>query len=186
MKIGRLQWVFIVIVTAVIVATAPSDDEGEPANLARTRQQPSNSASTSTIPDKHRPKDTGHVELERLDKSGLQQGENRRVGDAFNATTWQVQPPPPRYVPAPPPPPPPPPQSAPAPTAPPLPFTYMGNYSDTDSRFVILTKGDRVYTVAVGDVIDNTYRVEKIAAGMVNFTYLPLNIEQSLRTGEAL
>jgi hypothetical protein len=38
----------------------------------------------------------------------------------------------------------------------------------------------------VGDVIENTYRVEKSAMGMINLTYLPLNIEQSLRTGETL
>ncbi len=184
---GRLQWAFIVIVTAVIVVTAPSDNEGDSANTARTtRQRAVNSASVSPNPDKQRPKETGHVELERLDRSGLQQEKNRGVGDAFNATSWHVQPPPPRFVPAPPPPPPLPPQAAPAPTAPPLPFTYMGRYSDTESRFIILTKGDRVYTVAVGDVIENTYRVEKITAGMVNLTYLPLNIEQSLRTGEAL
>ncbi len=183
---GRLQWILILVVTAVIVVMAPSDNEGESANLARTaRQRSMNSAEFASTPGKQRPKEAGHVELERLDKSELQQTESRRVGDAFNATSWHVEPPPPRFVPVPPAPPPPP-QSPPAPVAPPLPFTYMGHYSDTESRLIILTKGDRVYTVAVGDVIDSTYRVEKITAGVINFTYLPLNIEQSLRIGEAL
>jgi hypothetical protein len=72
------------------------------------------------------------------------------------------------------------------PTAPPLPFTYIGRYGDTASRTVVLAKGDRVYTVAVGEVIENTYRVEKFTLGTVNLTYLPLNIEQHLPTGEAL
>jgi hypothetical protein len=72
------------------------------------------------------------------------------------------------------------------PTAPPLPFTYLGRYGESAARTVILSKGDRVYTVAVGDVIENTYRVEKFSAGMVNLTYLPLSIEQHLPTGEAL
>jgi hypothetical protein len=72
------------------------------------------------------------------------------------------------------------------PTAPQLPFTYLGRYGDSASRTVILSKGDRVYTVAVGEVIENTYRVEKLTTGMINLTYLPLNIEQHLSTGEAL
>jgi hypothetical protein len=51
---------------------------------------------------------------------------------------------------------------------------------------VILLKGDKVYTVMPGEIIENTYRVEKLTKGTVNLTYLPLNILQSLRTGEAL
>jgi hypothetical protein len=83
------------------------------------------------------------------------------------------------YVPPPPPPPPP------APTAPPLPFAFLGRYDDSSSLVIILTKGDRVYTVSVGDVIENTYKVEKLSAGVLTFTYLPLKIEQKLRIGEA-
>jgi hypothetical protein len=50
----------------------------------------------------------------------------------------------------------------------------------------VLAVGEKVYVVKPGDVIDSTYRVEKFTPGMVNLTYLPLNIVQSLRTGEAL
>jgi hypothetical protein len=62
----------------------------------------------------------------------------------------------------------------------------LGRYGDSDTRTVILTKGDKVYTVTVGDTIENTYRIEKYSPGVVKLTYLPLNIVQSLRTGEAL
>lgn len=184
MKLGRLQWAIIGIVTAAIVVMAPSGNEGGAAKVARSGKQPSiNSASLSSNPDKQRPQEVGRVELERLARPESQQKEKRKMGDVFNATSWYVPPPPPRFVPPPPPPPLPP---TPVPTAPPLPFTYLGRYGDTASRIIILSKGDRVYTVAVGDVIENTYRVEKFTAGMVNLTYLPLNIGQSLRTGEAL
>jgi hypothetical protein len=137
----------------------------------------------SVTESKSRATEVGRVELERLTGLELQQTDKKRVGDAFNITSWYVPPPAPRMtakpvVIAPPPPP--------APTAPPLPFTYLGRYGDTETRTIILSKGDRVYTVAVGDVIENTYRIEKSAIGMVNLTYLPLNIEQSLRTGETL
>jgi hypothetical protein len=74
----------------------------------------------------------------------------------------------------------------PVPTAPPLPFTYLGRYGDTAERTVVLAIGERVFTVKVGDVIDKTYRIEKYTFGKVNMTFLPLNILQSLPTGEAL
>ena len=47
----------------------------------------------------------------------------------------------------------------------------------------MLIKGDRIYTVSVGDVIENTYRVERVEQGVVEMTYLPLNIKQSISTG---
>jgi len=71
-------------------------------------------------------------------------------------------------------------------TAPPLPFTYLGRYGEGDARVVILARGDRMYTVGVGEVIDNQYRVDRISGGVVGLTYLPMNVQQSLQTGEAL
>ena len=178
MKLGH--WAFIGVATAAIIIMAPSDNESDSANLTRpSNQRATNSVSTSSSSDKQRQQTVGRVELERLTKSGMLQSAASGVGDAFNTLSWYVPPPPPPYVPPPPPPPPPP------PTAPPLPFSYLGRYDDSASLVIILSKGERVYTVAVGDVIENTYRVEKLSAGVVTLTYLPLNIEQSLRTGEA-
>lgn len=183
MKLGRLHWAVIGLVTAALVVMAPSDNEVDVTKLAQSAKPAKiNSATRSSTADKRRSQEVGRVELERFARPELQQQELRRVGDAFNATSWYVPPPPPRFVPPPPAAPPP----IIVPTAPPLPFTYLGRYGDTASRTIILSKGERVYTVAVGDVIENTYRVEKLTAGMVNLTYLPLNIQQSLRTGEAL
>jgi hypothetical protein len=184
MKLSRLHWAGILAVTAALVILAPSDKDADIANVARpTKQSSPRASSPSTTENKSRTTEVGRVELERLAGLESQQIDKKRVGDAFNITSWYVPPPAPRMtaksvVVAPPPPP--------APTAPPLPFTYLGRYGDTETRTIILSKGDRVYTVAVGDVIENTYRVEKSAMGMVNLTYLPLNIEQSLRTGETL
>ncbi len=47
----------------------------------------------------------------------------------------------------------------------------------------MLVKGDRIYTVTEGDVIENTYRVERVSAERVELTYLPLNIRQSISIG---
>lgn len=182
MKLGRLHWTLIGLVTAALVIFAPSDDV-EVSKVARPGKQSVEHPASATTSMQQRAVTVGRVELERLGGRVPQQAEKNDVGNAFNVTSWYVPPPAPRVVskpvvlaPLPPP----------APVAPPLPFNYLGRFGDTASRTIILTKGDRVYTVAVGDVIENTYRVEKLSPGLVHLMYLPMNLEQVLRTGEAL
>lgn len=91
------------------------------------------------------------------------------AANAFNPTTWVAPPPPP--PPAPPPP---------KPEAPPMPFSFLGHYQDKDPGIVILAKGDRVYTVTSGEVIEGTYQVGEITEKNIELTYLPLNIKQML------
>jgi hypothetical protein len=43
-----------------------------------------------------------------------------------------------------------------------------------------------VHTVGVGDVVDNTYRVESITDTHMTLIYLPLNIRQTLSVGSKL
>ncbi len=100
-----------------------------------------------------------------------------KSADIFASKSWYVPPPPP---------PPPKPVPPPPPTAPPLPFAFMGSYQEPDGRLILfLTKGDRLYTVSPGDVIDGMYRVEEVVAGQLGLTYLPLNIKQSMTIGDA-
>lgn len=109
------------------------------------------------------------------DRGSLNQKEAELL---FARSTWVVLPPPPPPAPAPPPPPPPPP-----PTAPPLPYVFMGKFEQGDSQVVIMTRGNRVVTASQGDVLENLYRVDRIEASKVTFTYLPLGTSQSLSTG---
>jgi hypothetical protein len=99
--------------------------------------------------------------------------------DLFSGHSWYT-PPPPRPEPVR--------NTAPVirtPTAPPLPFEYIGRYEQAGAgTLYYLVKGDRVYDVKIGDVIDNTYSVEKVANGQLFFTYLPLNSSQGLRLGD--
>lgn len=115
-----------------------------------------------------------HVELERLRQQAP--GKIATVeSHAFSAMSWYVPPPPPPpEKPLPPPP----------PTAPPMPFTFMGRYEAGGTPVIFLVKDERVYTVSEGDVIDNTYRVERLTAGQLELTYLPLDIKQTISTGE--
>ncbi len=182
MKLGRLQWGGIVIATLLLVVMAPSDNEQSNKLKGRSVDQRSGDTSGS---GKSRTHEVGHVELARLAKLEAQHKDPNKVGDAFNTSSWDepaktsrlVIPSLPVVQAA---------SAVVVPMAPPMPFTYIGRYGDTASRTVVLAKGDRVYTVAVGEVIENTYRVEKFTLGTVNLTYLPLNIEQHLPTGEAL
>jgi hypothetical protein len=102
-------------------------------------------------------------------------------GSLFAAHSWYVPPPPPPPAPV---------VTAPVvppkPTAPPLPFSFMGSYTPNGSPEVFfLTNGDKVYDVHVGDTIDNTYTIDSFNNGQLVFTYKPLNQQQQLSTGGA-
>ena len=73
----------------------------------------------------------------------------------------------------------------PKPTAPPVPFTYLGVYQDSGKPTYFLVKGDQVYHVKEGDVIDGTYRVEGVEGTTLKLLYIPLNIRQTLSVGQA-
>jgi Tfp pilus assembly protein PilP len=61
----------------------------------------------------------------------------------------------------------------------------MGRLEEAASVKVFLQRGDRVYAVAVGDVLDNQYRVDRIDATQLTLVYLPLNVPQSLAFGKS-
>lgn len=115
------------------------------------------------------------VGLERLNREDATAKSDPADGNVFKAMSWYVPPPPPPPKPPPPPPP---------PTAPPLPFSFMGRYEEGGTLIILLVRGDRIYTVSEGEVIDNTYRVERLSGGQLELTYLPLNIRQTLSAGE--
>jgi hypothetical protein len=99
-----------------------------------------------------------------------------RSADAFKGMSWNP--------PAPPPAPPPPAAIAaptPAPSAPPLPFRFVGLLErKTDRPTAFLAKGEALLVVHAGDVIDNTYRVESLSPAQIVVTYLPLDQRQTL------
>jgi len=95
--------------------------------------------------------------------------------DLFASRSWYVPPPPP---------PPPPPAAPVEPTAPPLPYIFVGSYTESDRATVyFLTRGDRVYDVRIGDTLDGIYSVDAVQNGALVFTYKPLNTRQTLELG---
>lgn len=145
-----------------------SKSASEPVLPSPTRMSPASRASAQPQPP---------IELERLPRQDAPADADTVASNAFGAMTWHVPPPPPPPKPASKPLPPPPPQ------APPMPFAFMGRYEEGGVRIILLVKGDRIYTVSEGDVIDNTYRVERLAGGQLELTYLPLDIKQTISAG---
>jgi hypothetical protein len=66
------------------------------------------------------------------------------------------------------------------PTAPPLPFAYLGKLIDGDKLEIFIAHGDEHYSVEQGKTIDGRYKVDKVTARAVTFIYLPLGTRQSL------
>jgi hypothetical protein len=71
----------------------------------------------------------------------------------------------------------------PATPPPPPPFIYLGRLAEAGRTTVFLAQGDRNLMVQVGDVIDNTYKVEEIGATLLVLTYLPQNLQQTMSIG---
>lgn len=104
-------------------------------------------------------------------------GANDRQGgpDLFSSKSWEPPPQPKKAENIPPP----------APTAPPLPFTYLGNQAGDGHLEAYLSRGEKIFVVREHSVIDGAYRVESIVPQKLTLTYLPLNQVQNLSIGIA-
>jgi len=120
---------------------------------------------------------TTQTSVDSLDITGLRQkkpGVDKNTGKTFVGKSWYVPPPPPPAAKALPPPP---------PTAPPLPFTYVGSIMPPEGgrlRYFVL-RNDNLYEIQVGDVLENTYRLEEATEHTLIFIYQPMNVKQTLR-----
>jgi hypothetical protein len=93
--------------------------------------------------------------------------------DLFSARNWNPPPPPaPVAPPA-------------APVAPPLPYVFIGKKHEGDAWEVYLTKGEQTFVVRQGEVLEATYRVDKIQPPTLTLTYLPLDQAQTLPIGDS-
>jgi hypothetical protein len=73
----------------------------------------------------------------------------------------------------------------PRPVAPPIPYTYFGMSIQDGRTVVFVTRQDRTFVLAAGEVVENNYRVEEIRATEVVLTYIPLNERQVMTIGSA-
>lgn len=71
------------------------------------------------------------------------------------------------------------------PTAPPMPFQFIGRMDDRTDLQVFLQSGEKIYVVRKGDVIDATWKIEGISDMELSLVYLPLHLSQTLSVGSA-
>lgn len=72
-----------------------------------------------------------------------------------------------------------------APSAPALPFRYIGKLIANGKTEVFVMRGDELISIAAGQNIDAEYRVDAITESSIAFTYLPLRTRQSIDLAEA-
>lgn len=163
----------LVVAIAGYIVFAPTES---PSVESRVR-----AASMERMPAMRRPKSHGESALPTLFLLAHRVSEGASKEALFAAHSWNSPLPPPpesvvREAPV---------AAPPAvPTAPPLPFTYIGSYTPYGSAPVFfLMQGDRVYDARIGDTLDNAYTLDAFDDRGLFLTYKPLNIRQQLMLG---
>jgi cohesin domain-containing protein len=72
-------------------------------------------------------------------------------------------------------------EAPPKPVAPAVPYRIAGEVTHDGAARVVLAQGERIFSVAEGETIDNVYRVESIKSDGVTLVYLPLNERQQVQ-----
>lgn len=149
-----------VAVTAVFGENEPAP--GEPAAAVTTAAQPTASSATETSP--------ALITLDKLNRAppaaeGI---------DLFASKSW-VPPPPPVVIAKP--------ATPPKPTAPPLPYSYVGQMEGKDGFMVFLARGNDLLSVRPGEQLGPDYRLEAVSPEQITFVYIPLGERQTLVTG---
>ncbi|WP_377702057.1 hypothetical protein [Pseudoduganella sp. UC29_71] len=67
---------------------------------------------------------------------------------------------------------------------PPLPFQFMGRFIDDGKTAYFLQVEDRNVVARVGEKLGDNYQLDAAANGTLTFTYLPLNLKQTLAVGD--
>ncbi len=66
------------------------------------------------------------------------------------------------------------------PVAPPLPFQYFGKLTENGKTEVYVMRGEELISIARGQSIGAEYRIDQVSESRIEFTYLPLNMQQAL------
>lgn len=151
----------LILVTAMVKWTGPDGRSENPPATSSAARSPSSAPAAAAAPR------AGFDELPSRDFP-------RGTGNAFWAPSAERIAPRPQEAPrdasGPPP----------APQAPPLPFTYLGRIRSGGTTTVFLARQNRESVARLDDILDDTYRVEKIDETTMVFVYLPLGTRQSL------
>lgn len=68
--------------------------------------------------------------------------------------------------------------------APPLPFQFLGRFTDEGKTAYFLQIDGRNIVARAGEKVDDNYQLDSVSGDTMNFIYLPLNQKQSLVVGD--
>jgi hypothetical protein len=68
-----------------------------------------------------------------------------------------------------------------APTAPPLPFRFAGQFYRDSGTEVYLARGEEIFPVKEGDTLDGQYKVEAVTGSEVRFLHVPSGTAQTMQ-----
>lgn len=71
----------------------------------------------------------------------------------------------------------------PPPMAPPLPFIFVGAWTEAGQETVFLERGGQLLTTHAGETLPGGWRLDKVGPEGLTFTYVSLNQQRTLRTG---
>ena len=175
---GRLVWLggALLALLAAIYA-GPARDVVQPSAPARLDAE-GGSESRSAVTARGAPAAANDPDVARA-RARLEPREGAQpIRDAFAPRSWAPAPvEPPRAPVAQEP------SARAAPVAPPLPYRYLGQLSEQGRTVVFLARGEAPVAGSVGEVLDGTYRIDRIGEAAVEFIYLPLNERQVLQVG---
>jgi hypothetical protein len=77
-------------------------------------------------------------------------------------------------------------EAPPPPVAPPVPYRFAGKVRTGGEEEVLVSKGEIVFPVKVGDTLDGTYKVESIRGDRIELAYLPLGTKDQISISSAL
>lgn len=146
------------------------------ASVVTGRERPATSAAEPAARIDTRLQASPRAEEMDLDLSKLARGaeetkpEDARPVDPFARRSFSPREPGPQAAHAP----------AAAPSAPPLPFVYLGKAIEDGKLEVFLSRGDKSYSVHAKQKLDDEYRIDKVTETSITFTYLPLKTRQTL------
>lgn len=174
----RQRWTILgSVLLATLAAGYLIEDEPAPENNARQRRMPEKSARPAAAsqragPAAERPLPAA-VPLQFPEPPPAVEDDAEAAPriDPFRVKSWYVAPPASKAPP-------------PKPTAPPLPFQYLGKLTDNGETRVFLSHQGKHLIARVGDVLNNSYRVEKIEGGKMTLLYQPLKETQILAIGQ--
>lgn len=167
----KQRWLILgsLLLATLAAAHFAEDDtplpEAGPRRAAKAPRVPAANAGGETrrAADSH-----ASIPLAFPEAGGLPEADETAAIDPFRSKSWFVAPPPP---------------PPPRPTAPPLPFQYLGKLVDGGETRVFLNFQGGHVIAKVGDVINAQYRVEEIAGNRMIFLYQPLKETQVLTIG---